>query len=244
MKPSQTQPFLHHVIEERNKRTQEQKKSRRFLWGGLAFGAVVMVVLSTFVLYVYDRFNPQPLRADTNTLYLADWSKGFDGWSGGKEWQWKQPGVIGTKDVPSDNDLLLAPYHASNTNVQIDMQLKVIDPGWVNDDSEQGIAIGVGAQGQGYRCGYNLLAAIELLQENSSSAGVSDYRESNDTSDTWGNGFRTFTVTIRNNVITLFFDGQQVAQAIATAYDTAGSLGLYANGDMVEVQSFRIDKLL
>jgi hypothetical protein len=75
------------------------------------------------------------------------------------------------------------------------------------------------------------------------SEGIAGFTEG----DSVGRDFSTYVtlrVTIKKNVMMLFFDDQQFAQATVTAFHADGSLGLFATNGAVEVQGFRVEKLL
>jgi hypothetical protein len=226
------------LAEEKDRETSRQKTSRRFLWRAGAIGISVVLIVSIWIGFLNTRC--QPLRADANTLYLANWSKNLDHWSGGSQWHWQQPGVISSEGALG-TPLLLAPYHPSNADLEVDAQIKVLGYSF-RDETIFGIVIGVDRQGNSYRCGLNWGRAIERLQGDPSE-GIAGFTED----DSVGRDFSTYVtlrVTVEKNVMTLFFDEQQFAQATVTAFHADGSLGVFATNGAVEVQGFRVEKLL
>jgi hypothetical protein len=217
-------------------------------------GALVVVVLlltlgGHFLVGSWLGLGTQPLRADAQTLYLADWSQDLDGWSGGAQWHWQERGVISSEDdraapfnAPSNLFVphLLAPYRPSEANIQVDAQIKVLGYGF-RDETIFGILVGSDGQGIGYGCGLNWGRAIQLWPQDSAN-GLTGYRTGNAGADF--SDYVTLTVTIRNRVMTLFIGGQMAAQATAPGYQAGGFVGVYATNGAVEVRSFRVDKLV
>ncbi len=187
----------------------------------------------------------QPLRADAQTLYMADLSKDLDGWSGGAQWHGQERGVISSEDNPAapSNPFvphLLAPYRPSEANIQVDAQIKVVGYGF-RDETIFGILVGSDRQGMGYGCGLNWGREIQLWPEDSAK-GLTGFTTGNAGADF--SDYVTLTVTIRNKVMTLFIAGQMAAQATAPGYQAGGFVGLYAANGAVEVRSFRVEKLV
>jgi hypothetical protein len=78
---NQGTPFSPPLAEEGGELFSRRHTARRFLWIGVALGLALALVLSGWAGFLNMRFTIQPLRADANTLYLANWSKDLDNWS-------------------------------------------------------------------------------------------------------------------------------------------------------------------
>jgi hypothetical protein len=84
----------------------EARRSWSKQWFFVSMVALVAIVLMlTLGGYFFVNYLPgldnQPLRADAQTLYMADWSKDLDSWSGGAQWHWQEHGVISSDNWPA-----------------------------------------------------------------------------------------------------------------------------------------------
>lgn len=214
---------------EREERVPGQKPWRRFLWRGVLLGTCLVLLLSIGVIVLQKR--SQPLRVDPNTLYLATSSEDLSISSLSSQWHWQELNLPGAFFV-------VAPYHPTDEALEVDAQIKDPDPGFQNDDAF-GIVIGMDIQGAGYVCG------VTLNQPIAGYPGWDDHTiKSETTSGVYGHfaDYVTVTVTIRQNVITLLYDGKLVAQASVTDYHADGLIGLFSTSG-VKVQGFRIERL-
>jgi|ERR1051326_2460530 hypothetical protein len=203
----------------------------------------VLCMGTGFVQYFFSR---QPLGADANTLYMADWSKGLGDWSGGSQWHWVELGVLSSEDESSPpvssadfNPLLLAPYRPSVANIQVDAQIKVLGYGF-RDETIFGIAVGFDNGGNGYACGLNWGRGIQGRPEDSAER-VTQYVQGNAGADF--SDYVTLTVKIRDDRMTVLINGGEFAEATVPSYQAGGFVGLYASNGAVEVRGFRVDKL-
>jgi hypothetical protein len=227
-----------------------KKRKLQFFWIGLVL-AMVLSIAPCVTTFLFTFWHPiLPLSADANTLYLADWSKDMDGWTGGDQWHWKQPGVISsqvldpsTYTTPSQESLLfLAPYHPTDADIQIDAQIKSLDWGntFVGDGPDFGILVGIDGQYMGYLCAAmpNYFSHVIDWSEE----GITGYSGIGEAPDDFRQ-YVNFTVKIQHQVATFYLNGQWIAQATLTNYQPGGAVGLLSLYGAIEVQGFRIDKL-
>jgi hypothetical protein len=161
----------------------EARRSWSKRWFIVFMVALVVIVLlwPTLTLgeHFFGRYLPgnRPLRVDSQTLYLADWSNDLDGWSGGAQWHWQERGAIssdeGNASAPSNPFAphvfvphLLAPYRPSEANIRVDAQIKVLGYAF-RDETIFGILVASDRQGMGYGCGLNWGRNIQLWPEDS-----------------------------------------------------------------------------
>lgn len=223
--------------------------ARRWLWAGIVFGLIVAVLLGGWAVFLNTTSALQPLRMDAHTLYLADWSKDTGGWSGGAQWHWKQSGVISSRiqtppsAMATDDLLFLAPYQPSSADYEVDAQIRSLNWGatFVGEGPLFGVLIGVDSQRDGYLCGSIWGKYIEHIKD-WSAAGISDYV----TRPALNIDFSkvvTFSVIMRNHLIRVLLNGQQVAQAALPPVQSGGSVGLLSAFGAIEVQGFRVEQL-
>ncbi len=243
----QMYPFSAPLAEERASGPRSQNAAKRLLWAVLAITVATAVELGGW-LWLATRYSVQPLRADANTLYLADWSKDINGWTGGDQWHWKAPGVISSvpDSIPlysQPQDLFfLAPYHPSADDIEIDAQIKSLDWGntFVGEGPIYGIVMGMDSQYMGYSCSEvpRFLGHVDDWTDQ----GITGYAGIDDAHLNFAD-YVNFTLKIQHHVVTLYLNGQQTAQATLPAYQTGGAVGVYSLYGTIEVEGFRVEKL-
>jgi hypothetical protein len=194
-------------------------------------GIGLTLLLSVWAVFLQRR--PQPLRADAQTLYLVNSSQDLNFSSLPSQWHWQELRLPGAA-------IVVSPYHPTGDALEIDAQIS--DSGAsINSDDFFGIVVGLDNQGAGYACGVTLNQPIvsysgwdaHTIQRETTSGVYSDFSH-----------YVTITVTIQQHVITLLYDGKQVAQATVTASPTGGLIGLFSSpSTSATVQGFRIDYL-
>lgn len=202
---------------------------KRFLRNGILIGTALILLLSGWALFLQS--TPKPLRADANTLYFVTSPQDLSISSLPSQWHWQDLGVSGARVV-------VAPYHPTGEALQIDAQISDSGASFQNDDVF-GIVVGMNSQGAGYVCGMTLNKPI------ASYPGWDEHtiqREA--TTGVYGSWSRyvTVTVTIRDHVITLFYDGKQVARATVAASPADGLIGLFTSSSAT-VRGFRVEHL-
>ena len=215
--------------ETRGVRVTSQQHWRRFLWRGILIAIGLTLLLSVWV--GISHLGSQPLRADSRTLYLVNASQDLSIPSVQSQWHWREVGLSGALVV-------IAPYQPTGEDLEIDARIKDSDASFQNDDVF-GIAVGMNSQGVGYVCGETLNQPI------ASYPGWDEHTIQRETTTgvygDWSN-YMTITVTIRQHVIALSYDGRRVAQATVTASLTDGLIGLFSSSSAT-VQGFRIERL-
>lgn len=206
-----------------------QPQWKRFLRNGMLIGTASILLLSVWALVLQTQ--PKPLRADANTLYLVTSPRDLSISSVPSQWRWQDLGVWGARVV-------VAPYHPTGEALEIDAQISDSGASFQNDDVF-GIVVGMNSQGDGYVCGETLNDPI------ASYPGWDEHtiqREA--TTGVYGSwsGYVTVTVTIRGNVITLFYDGKQAARATVTDSPSDGMIGLFT-ASSATVRGFRVERL-
>ena len=199
------------------------------LRSGILIGTALILLLSVWVLFLQTR--PKPLRADANTLYLVTSPEDLSISSLPAQWHWQELGGWGAL-------VEVAPYHPTGEALEIDAQISDSGASFQNDDVF-GIVVGMNSQGAGYVCGMTLNKPI------ASYPGWDEHtiqREA--TTGVYGSWSRyvTVTVTIRDHVITLFYDGKQVARATVAASPADGLIGLFTSSSAT-VRGFRVEHL-
>jgi hypothetical protein len=232
-----------------------QKGRNNCLIVGVTLGSVIILLLGLCITTYFYRSgfasgsdSLQTLRADANTLYLANWSRDLDHWSKGSQesqWEWEKPGVIDTHGTfsGSPSPLLLAPYQPNSRDIEVDAVIQ--DHVGFNEFENFGIVTGIDSQGNGYFSGedFDREQFIERLSSGEDLHVMTQNTGGHSVEDT-AEKYYLFTVKIQGNVITLFIDGWQVSQATLSDYHPGGSIGLYASGDgEIAVVGFRVEKL-
>jgi hypothetical protein len=228
----------------------KSKKLRRTRLSIVLIGIVILILVSVGFVVSSDLAQGQnalaSLSADSNTLYLANWSKGLDNWSGGPGWQWKQSGMINSNNLMGSTTnppafVLLAPYQPTSSAFQVTASIMDANA-TIYTTAHFGVVIGVNKSYDGYFCGLGQDGiGIDAL------SGGTDHKvivgQTNaDGIDTSSPQYDVYTVQVRKNVITFFFDGQQEAQITVSTNLVGASIGLYADSG-VDVQGFRVEKL-
>lgn len=217
--------------ERRGRTSLSQQRWKWLLWSGLLLGIGLVVLLGIFGGLL--RRGPPPLRSDPNTLYLVNSSQDLSFSSLPSQWHWQ-----------ALSNFVLAPYQPTGDALEIDAQITDAGAG-LHDDDFFGIAIGLDQQGAGYVCGITLDQPI-LSSPKWDQGWDQDTLQGETTSGVSGDfsNYVTVTVTIQNNIITLFYDGKRVAQATATAYHANGLIGLFSSASTsAKVRGFRIESL-
>jgi hypothetical protein len=195
----------------------------------MLIGTALILLLSGWVLFLQS--GPKPLRADANTLYFVTSPQDLSISSLPSQWHWQDLGGWGAHVV-------VAPYHPTSEALEIDAQISDSGASFQNDDAF-GIVVGMNSQGAGYVCGETLNKPIasypgwdEHTIQREATTGVYG---------TWSR-YVTVTVTIRDHIITLFYDGKQAAQATVTGSPAGGLIGLFTSSSAT-VRAFRVEHL-
>lgn len=215
--------------ETQGERTPSRKHWRRFLWLVILIGICSILLLSVWVVFFPK--GSQPLRADRKTLYLVNSSQDLSVSSLPSQWHWDKLDLPGALFV-------VAPYHPSGEALEVDVQIKDTGEGFQND-SVFGIVVAMNSQGAGYVCGVTL--GQPILSYPGWDQHTIQRETTSDVSAVFSH-YVTVTVTIQNNVITLFYDGERAAQATVSTSLTNGLIGLFSDSS-AKVQSFRIEQL-
>jgi hypothetical protein len=176
-----------------------------------------------------------PLRADAKTLYLVTATHDIGIASVPAQWHWTTLGLPGGLFVA-------APFHptgAADEALEIDVQIKDEAMSFHSDDAF-GIVVGMTSDGTGYVCGQTLNQKSILSYPGWDLRAI----QSETTTGVYGEWahYVTISVVIRQRVITLSYDGKQVAQATVIKSPTVGAIGLFSSGGAT-VQGFRIEQL-
>lgn len=224
--------------------------------GGIALTTQLSSMFKKSTPTVNPAYTPVALAPDSNTVYLADWSKGLNHWSGGAEWKWIQSGIIGSDGGQSVQDygddssptmyLLGAPYRPTNADYEVDAQIQYLHNTGSNG-GDFGIVLRVDRGANGYFCGYDGYDErydIDLMQNGQGSmTSLTSNNSYSDSSDTPGEQYHTYKVTVEKNNIACFVDGKQVARVTDNTYLGAGSIGLRSYSTAIDVHSFRVEKM-
>lgn len=200
---------------------------------------------------------PAMLTADTNTQYLSDWSRDFNHWVAGSEWRWIQSNIVGSDGGQGETDygtnphdyFLVAPYHPASADYEVDAQIQYLHSA-SSSEGDFGIVLRSDQNGNGYFCGFNVSEGqydIELMQY----GGLGDLTMTSLTQNgsnygssiTMDNQYHTYSARVEKNVITLFVDSKQVAQVTDNTYLSPGYIGLRSYSTVVDIHSFRAEKL-
>lgn len=171
---------------------------------------------------------PQPVKPQPNILYQANWSSGMNGWSGPG---WKSVAGMLVSDG-SNGAPILAPYQPTTPNYAIEVEARA-DSGCSNGSYFTMVARD--AQSGFYSaevCGGGIYAV-------DASGNSNQIATLNNPPDP-GHGWHTYRLEVKDNRVTLLYDGSALASATDNRYLDAGQVGLQASGMQVSVRSFKV----
>jgi hypothetical protein len=174
-------------------------------------------------------------------FYQADWSNGFDGWTGSNQWSVSN-GVLYSDGSATAN--ILAPYTSpGNSNYEVDASIRILG---ANDSFFGLVARGQGTYSnlRGYIGGmagvtdngggdFSGLAAISYVGDTGSALSKSPFGA--------GSGWHMYHLVVNANYIDLFIDGTHYVHLDDSTFRPGGEVGLRAaSGTRIAVQSFAV----
>lgn len=180
------------------------------------------------------------------TLYRADWSRGFDSWSGFPLWQWSQlQGGMLTTTSTIPNNVLLAPYHLSVSSYEVEAQIQRIAYSGIQG---QGQAFGIVVHltnTAGYICGLGshfkpehfFIGQITPPSTNGPYYSITDRQASVAHLDTQ---WHTYNVIVTATYVSCLIDGKPLFSINAANNAVSDKVGIYIDTTAIAIKSFAV----
>ena len=180
------------------------------------------------------------------TLYRADWSRGFDNWSGFPLWQWSQlQGGMLTTTSTIPNNVLLAPYHPSASSYEVEAQIQRIAYSGIQG---QGQAFGIIVHltnTNGYICGLGshfkpehfFIGQITPPSTNGPYYSITDHQTSVSHLNTQ---WHVYSVIVTDTYVSCLIDGKPLFSIVAANNAMSDKVGIYIDTTAIAIKSFVI----
>jgi hypothetical protein len=186
---------------------------------------------------------PKPGPPAPTVLYQADWSSGFNGWTASQDWKTVSGELVNDGTNRDATQFAHAPKitpYTANYAAEADIQAVRAGNGcWdatfglsVREESIGDYRVGVGAPGP--------TTAFILDHSSSDTCPNYGYNALTRASYSLDTDWHTYRVEVRGNDIKLLIDGQSVMETIDNHYLTSNSVGLWSNGTVINVRSFKV----
>jgi DNA-binding XRE family transcriptional regulator len=210
----------------------------------IASGLVVtLFVVQAKNAHITPREQASPT-AKQSELYRADWSHGFDHWSGFPLWQWSQQqgGMLTTSNtVP--NNVLFVPYHPSVASYVVKAQIQRIAYSGIQG---QGQAFGIIVRltdTTGYICGLGshfkpehfFIGQVTPPSTSAPYYSIADRQTSVAHLDTQ---WHMYSVIVTNTYVSCLLDGVPIFSVITENSIPAGDIGIYVDTTAIAIKSF------
>lgn len=164
---------------------------------------------------------------DTVLYEITDWSVPNAGWA--LTGQWKTVGAMLVTDG-SEDSIAVAPVDLrDHADYAVEAEIQVIDPGRVNCFLEARLI-----NGQGYYGGYRGYWEDMEIGFGSNKISAADFSINTD--------WHTYRFEVRQNTMTLYFDGAEVVRAMDNRQLQPGTVGIFCSGQ-INVRAFRVTAL-
>lgn len=169
---------------------------------------------------------PPPSTAP-NVLYQADWSSGFNGWTGGRDWK-TVAGMLVT-DGSLGYSETIAPYRAPTADYSVAAEIQNLGGGYgtgllVRRDQSGSYYGAMGPGPGGFTC-------IGIAHADC----IGPRNPFND-----AGGWHTYRIDARGNHLSLFIDGYTVNELTDNRFLTGGGVGLVTSSVQFQVRSFKV----
>lgn len=200
---------------------------------------IVLAILFGLVVWSHNAAS----NGSGNVLYTADWSSGFNGWTGGNQWSVNN-GMLssdGTGCCGGPESIITAPYQLNAVSNYI-VEARVQFLGFVQVCN--GYSFGVNARmipgSNGYEGGTNLGHALCDPSQASATLHVDNYTQLASIPFVPGTSWHTYDLEVNGNQLTLSIDGSEILQATSDVHSEGGLAGIEDFNVQMNVSSFKI----
>jgi hypothetical protein len=176
------------------------------------------------------------------TLYTADWSNGFNGWTTSQDWKTVSGQLVNDGTNGDATQFAHAPMITPYTpNYAVEAEIQSVRDG--HGCSSYG-AFGLSVRGESigdYRVGI-LGWGTAFIFDHTSSDGCPEYYYNALTTAKYSldTDWHTYRVEVRGNDFKILIDGQSVIETTDNHHLTSNSVGLWSNGRVINVRSFKV----
>jgi hypothetical protein len=188
---------------------------------------------------------PQPkhgLPAPT-VLYQADWSSGFNGWTASQDWKTVSGELVNDGTNGDTTQFAHAPKITPYTaNYAVEADIQAVRAGNGCYDYAFGLSVR-GESGGDYRVGVGAPGpTTAFIVDHTSSDGCPVYYWNALTKASYSldTDWHAYRAEVRGNDIKFLIDGQSVIETIDNHHLTSNSVGLWSNGMVINVRSFKV----
>jgi hypothetical protein len=176
-------------------------------------------------------------------LYQADWSSGFNGWTASQDWKTVSRELVNDGTNGDATQLAHAPRITPYTpNYAVEADIQAVRT--VNSCHEATFGLSVRSESGGdYRVGVGAPGpTTAFIVDHTSSDGCPVYYWNALTKASYSldTDWHRYRAEVRGNDIKLLIDGQCVLETIDNHHLTSNSVGLFSNGMVINVRSFKV----
>lgn len=183
--------------------------------------------------------NPTTVPKPSNVLYQANWSGGFNGWSGTQDWKTVDGMLVNDGTHRNWRLSIVAPYQPTGIDYAVQAEIQVINVGGCSSfglvaRAPQSSGFGDSTDTNGIQGGVNY---CEFKGANIWDVPV------NHTNYDPGTTWHTYRLEVKGNNIRFLIDGAPQLTATDNRYLSPGSMGLWCDTTQLNVRSFKVLKL-